>query len=96
MANVNLGKVALTPKGNWDNTITYEKLDSDLQSEIVSYTALDSGNMIDVSAYEGETHKITSNISVSTATTTFYLFCCGKNHLKMKLMYGINLKEIKK
>ena len=27
MANINLGKVALTPKGVWDINNTYEKLD---------------------------------------------------------------------
>ena len=41
MANVNLGKVALTPKGNWDNTVIYEKLDV-VQFEGNSYIAKDA------------------------------------------------------
>lgn len=58
MANVNLGKVALTPKGNWDNTITYEKLD------VVTY---------DGNSYIAKT-GIPIGTSVTTGTEYWQLF----------------------
>lgn len=67
MANVNLGKVALTPKGNWDNTITYEKLD------IVQY---------DGNSYIAKT-GVPIGISVTTGTEYWQLFSAKGNGISV-------------
>lgn len=67
MANVNLGKVALTPKGNWDNTITYEKLD------VVQY---------DGNSYIAKT-GVPVGISVTTGTEYWQLFFAKGNGISV-------------
>ena len=54
---------------------------NDIEDSVYIYEPTTPQNSIDVSEYAGsEIKKITSEISVSTAETTFDLYCCGKNH----------------
>ena len=76
---------------HWD-AVSFEDDISDLKSalntiedDFYDLNPVGTANSFDVTDYSGKSiPKVTSSISVSSAMSSVDLYCCGKNHLKLK------------